>query len=124
MLLHALTTAVHTLTTAVPPNAGTQGLTAHYNSVALASLPANTSVFDTAHFFALFNVAQFDGRIAYFTMKYDNLFWRPITAIHQLGRCAQQCVVMLTGRSRVQFCLAWSVLCNNITHSLCGSVAS
>ncbi|KAL3155847.1 hypothetical protein ABBQ32_012857 [Trebouxia sp. C0010 RCD-2024] len=64
---------------------GNQGLTAHYNSVALASLPANTSVFDTAHFFALFNVAQSDGRIAYFTMKYDNLFWRPITAIRQLG---------------------------------------
>ena len=67
-------------------NAGTEGITAHYNNVALASLPANTSVFDTAHFFALFNVAQFDGRIAYFTMKYNNLFWRPITAAYQLIR--------------------------------------
>lgn len=65
---------------------GTEGITAHYNNVALASLPANTSVFDTAHFFALFNVAQFDGRIAYFTMKYNNLFWRPITAAYQLIR--------------------------------------
>lgn len=63
---------------------GNEGITAHYNNVALASLPANTSIFDTAHFFALFNVAQFDGRIAYFTMKYNNLFWRPITAAYQL----------------------------------------
>ena len=71
--------------------AGTEGITAHYNNVALASLPANTSLFDTAHFFALFNVAQFDGRIAYFTMKYDNLFWRPITAANQLTRYTQRC---------------------------------
>lgn len=63
---------------------GNEGITAHYNNVALASLPANTSLYDTAHFFAIFNVAQFDGRIAYFTMKYDNLFWRPITAAYQL----------------------------------------
>ena len=67
-------------------HAGNEGITAHYNNVALASLPANTSIFDTAHFFALFNVAQFDGRIAYFTMKYNNLFWRPITAAYQLIR--------------------------------------
>lgn len=63
---------------------GNEGITAHYNNVALASLPANTSLYDTAHFFAIFNAAQFDGRIAYFTMKYDNLFWRPITAAYQL----------------------------------------
>ncbi len=68
--------------------AGNEGITAHYNNVALASLPANTSLYDTAHFFAIFNTAQFDGRIAYFTMKYDNLFWRPITAAYQLIRSA------------------------------------
>lgn len=68
--------------------AGTEGITAHYNNVALASLPANTSLYDTAHFFAIFNAAQFDGRIGYFTMKYNNLFWRPITAAYQLIRYA------------------------------------
>jgi hypothetical protein len=68
--------------------AGNEGITAHYNNVALASLPANTSLYDTAHFFAIFDTAQFDGRIAYFTMKYDNLFWRPITAAYQLIRSA------------------------------------
>lgn len=77
---------LHILKNSCVLNAGTEGITAHYNNVALASLPANTSVFDTAHFFALFNVAQFDGRIAYFTMKYNNLFWRPITAAYQLIR--------------------------------------
>lgn len=66
--------------------AGNEGITCHYNNVGLASLPANTSLLDTAHFFAIFNAAQFDGRIAYFTMKYDHLFWRPITAAHQLIR--------------------------------------
>ena len=77
-------------------HAGNEGITAHYNNVALASLPANTSVFDTAHFFALFNVAQFDGRIAYFTMKYNNLFWRPITAAYQLIRyvCCDACCLI------------------------------
>ena len=81
-------------------NAGNEGITGHYNRVALASLPANTSVFDTAHFFALFNVAQFDGRIAYFTMKYNNLYWRPITAASQLIRYIQ-----LQRWSKVQMCL-------------------
>ena len=90
-------------------DAGTEGITAHYNNVALASLPANTSVFDTAHFFALFNVAQFDGRIVYFTMKYNNLFWRPITAAYQLIRYmpllqgGQSCRVALTRLDCTQY---------------------
>ena len=75
--------------------AGNEGITAHYTNVALASLPANLSLYDTAHFFAIFECAQFDGRVTYFTMKYNNLFWRPITAAYQLIRQGLQSVIAI-----------------------------
>lgn len=53
----------------------------HWNQIALASLPEDVTVLDTAMLFATLNAALWDGRIAYFTVKYRDLTWRPITAI-------------------------------------------
>jgi len=60
---------------------GTGGISVHWNQIALAALPATTNLLDTARLFAMLNTALFDGRIVYFTMKYRDLTWRPITAI-------------------------------------------
>ncbi len=41
---------------------------------------------ESARLFALLNTALADGYIASWDVKYDDLFWRPVTAIHEAGR--------------------------------------
>ena len=60
---------------------GTGGISVHWNQIALTTLPVGTSLADTAELFAILNVALADARITYFTIKYRDLTWRPITAI-------------------------------------------
>jgi hypothetical protein len=60
---------------------GTGGISVHWNQIALAALPEDSDVLDTARLFAMLNTALSDGRIVYFTIKYRDLTWRPITAI-------------------------------------------
>jgi len=60
---------------------GTGGISVHWNQIALAALPEDTDLVETARLFAMLNTALFDGRIAYSTTKYRDLTWRPITAI-------------------------------------------
>jgi hypothetical protein len=44
-------------------------------------LPSRLSAYDTARFLAAAGAAAFDANIAGWTVKYRELFWRPITAI-------------------------------------------
>ena len=60
---------------------GTGGISVHWNQIALTTLPVGTSLADTAELFAMLNVALADARITYFTIKYRDLTWRPITAL-------------------------------------------
>ena len=77
---------------------GTGGISVHWNQIALAALPEDADVAETAQLFAILNSALFDGRIAYFTVKYRDLTWRPITAIrclHVAYELICECMVKL-----------------------------
>lgn len=60
---------------------GTGGISVHWNQIALNTLQPGISLADTAELFAILNCALSDARITYFTIKYRQLTWRPITAI-------------------------------------------
>ncbi len=60
---------------------GTGGISVHWNQIALNALPDGTSLQETAALFAMLNVALADARITYFTIKYRDLTWRPVTAL-------------------------------------------
>jgi hypothetical protein len=42
-------------------------------------------LWDSARLFGLLNIAMADGYIASFDTKYDDDFWRPVTAIRRAG---------------------------------------
>ena len=63
--------------------AATSTVTGHWNQIAQAVLPANISTAEAALLFARLNAAVWDASIAGWGVKYNVLFWRPITAIRQ-----------------------------------------
>ncbi|CAL8465033.1 g4568 [Coccomyxa elongata] len=62
---------------------GTSTVNGHYYTIAKSLLPNDTSLLDTAELFARLGAAQFDSNVVTWYMKYDHLFWRPVTAIRR-----------------------------------------
>lgn len=69
--------------------AGTSTINGHFYTVAKSLLPNSTSLLDTAALFARLGAAQFDSNVVGWYIKYNTLFWRPITAIRCASRILQ-----------------------------------
>ncbi|KAL3131920.1 hypothetical protein ABBQ38_007623 [Trebouxia sp. C0009 RCD-2024] len=61
----------------------TAAITGHWNNITALVLPSNISLTESAELFARLNVAFYDSNIAGWYIKFETLFWRPITAITQ-----------------------------------------
>lgn len=61
----------------------TSALAGHLYNVSNAVVLQNISALETAKVFAALGVAEYDGSIVAWYLKYKHLFWRPTTAIRQ-----------------------------------------
>lgn len=59
----------------------TAAITGHLFNITAILLPANITLYNTAQLYAQLAAALFDANVAGWFVKYEALFWRPITAI-------------------------------------------
>ncbi|KAK9835005.1 hypothetical protein WJX81_003537 [Elliptochloris bilobata] len=61
----------------------TSNFSGYFFAILAGLLPSNTTLFDASRVFAQLAVAQLDSNVVGWYLKYDTLFWRPVTAIRQ-----------------------------------------